>query len=608
VTACSQQPDPEPVATSFAAAVTSADFIGAPLAPAHTADAVADDYARIADGMGDAAPTVTVSDIAETEDDDVRQITFDVSWDLPGREDQWTYPTSTTMRLIDDEWLVDWQSTVIHPDLTDDDRLALRRIQAERADIVTADGEPIVTKRPVYRIGIDKTHVDDDDTIATSAADLADLVGVDAERFSDHVAAAGERAFVNAITLREADAEDLLDDIAAIDGAVALPDEQQLAPTSQFARPILGTVGEATEEIVEESEGRIEAGDLAGLSGLQRAYDEVLAGTAGIRVELVPDDGDRTVLLEHDAVAGEPVALALDIDLQRSAEAVLADVEPASAIVALDTATGDVLAAASGPGGEGYSTATLGQYPPGSTFKVVTTLALLRAGLSPDSTVECPAELNVDGRNFGNYSDYPASGIGAISLTQAFANSCNTAFMNERGSVAQADLSAAAESLGLGHDFTTGVRTYGGAVPAEAESETEHAASMIGQGRVLASPLAMAAVAASVANGETVTPRLVVDEHEPAPNTLTADEADTLQEMMRAVVTTGTAGFLSNLGGEPIGAKTGTAEYGGGSPPDTHGWMIATQGNLAVAVFVEEAESGSQTAGPLLAEFLTSAS
>jgi cell division protein FtsI/penicillin-binding protein 2 len=68
--------------------------------------------------------------------------------------------------------------------------------------------------------------------------------------------------------------------------------------------------------------------------------------------------------------------------------------------------------------------------------------------------------------------------------------------------------------------------------------------------------------------------------------------------MMRAAVETGSATFLGDVPGEPVGAKTGTAEYGSDGPPRTHGWMIAIQGDLAVAVLVEDAESGSHTAGP----------
>ena len=119
--------------------------------------------------------------------------------------------------------------------------------------------------------------------------------------------------------------------------------------------------------------------------------------------------------------------------------------------------------------------------------------------------------------------------------------------------------------------------------------------------------MAMAAVAASVAEGRAVVPRLLPDlpapEADPAAP-LTAEEADALRDMMRAVVTEGTARFLEDVPGDPVGAKTGTAEFGTGTPPDTHAWMIATQGDLAVAVFVEEGQSGSQTAGPILEEFL----
>src|SRR5690606_6037752 len=114
---------------------------------------------------------------------------------------------------------------------------------------------------------------------AAAARALAELVDVDADRFADRVAASGERAFVEAITLREEDADDVVDRVDDIPGARALPDSMLLAPTREFARPILGSVGEATAEIIEESDGRVQPGDVVGLAGLQRAFDEQLSGT-----------------------------------------------------------------------------------------------------------------------------------------------------------------------------------------------------------------------------------------------------------------------------------------------------------------------------------------
>jgi cell division protein FtsI/penicillin-binding protein 2 len=265
------------------------------------------------------------------------------------------------------------------------------------------------------------------------------------------------------------------------------------------------------------------------------------------------------------------------------------------------------VAAASGPGGGGYSTATLGQYAPGSTFKIVSSLALLRAGLTPASPVTCPATTVVDGKSFKNYDDYPAGGLGRITLREAVANSCNTAFITARDKVE--DLPDAAAALGLGVDHDLGFPAYFGSVPPPA-SETSDAASLIGQGQVLASPMAMAAVVGSVVEGSTVVPRLLPDQPTDGDDVrrpLTDPEARTLRGLLRAVVTDGSGTQLADVPGPPVIAKTGTAEFGDEEPLQTHAWMVAGQGDLAVAVFVDVGDSGSGTAGPLLERFLRAA-
>jgi cell division protein FtsI/penicillin-binding protein 2 len=119
--------------------------------------------------------------------------------------------------------------------------------------------------------------------------------------------------------------------------------------------------------------------------------------------------------------------------------------------------------------------------------------------------------------------------------------------------------------------------------------------------------MAMAAVAASVAEGRAVVPWLLVDQPAEQGEPLAVREANALRDMMRAVVTEGTATFLADLPGPAVGAKTGTAEFGTSVPPATHAWMIAEQGDLAVAAFVEEGDSGSGTAGPILESVLRAA-
>jgi cell division protein FtsI/penicillin-binding protein 2 len=605
---CSSEPDTPPadaVAEDLAAGLAGFDLTGVPVQD----PGAADQLSAVVEDLGDVRPAVVVESVEETDSTATAELAY--AWDLDGDDaEDWSYTATADLELVDGGWQVAWSPTVLAPELEAGEQLRLVTQPPDRGDVVGAGGEVLMTERPVFRIGIDKTKVRPA-RAATSARALARLIDIDAEDFAAEVRAAGDEAFVEGIVYRETDvAEPLRNTIQQVRGAVLLPDQLPLAPTREFARALLGTVGEATAELIEESGGRLQAGDQAGVSGLQARYDERLAGTPGLTVEAVTVDGESRVLHEEPATRGRPVRLTLDQGLQALAERILADVGPASAIVAIRPSDGHVLAAANGPGSEGLATATDGRFAPGSTFKVATALALLRSGMTPGSGVTCPATTTVDGKEFGNYSDYPASDLGAIDLRTAIASSCNTALVDEADRVPQADLAAAAASLGLGVDQDLGVPAFLGSVPADSEG-TEHAASMIGQGRVEASPLAMATLAASVSAGRTVVPRLVLQPRTAEPATpeqpLTGAEARQLRQLMRAVVTQGSATFLADVPGPPVGAKTGTAEYGTDTPLRTHAWMIATHGDLAVAVLVADGESGSSTAGPLLEEFLRGA-
>jgi cell division protein FtsI/penicillin-binding protein 2 len=532
-------------------------------------------------------------------------------WTLAGTRKPWTYEAVAKLQHGSD-WRVRLAPTLVHPALRAGERLEESATPADRGDILGADGAELVTERPVLRFGIDKTTV----AAARQAAAarlLATQLGIDVPGYVARVRAAGPKAFVEALVLRPADARSALRKGAGSGpGVGVVRDTLPLAPTRDFARPVLGTVGPVTAEMVKKSGGVYRAGDEAGLSGLESRYDAQLRGSPGVSVHVV-GGSSRRGLFSADPVPGRPLRTTLDVRLQRAAEAALSAIRPASAVVAIRPSTGDLLAVASGPGSAGYSTATLGQYAPGSTFKVVSSLALLRAGLRPSTTVSCPSTTVVSGKRFKNYSDYPPNGIGRIPLSTAVAYSCNTAFIGQRDRVSQADLASAAAALGLGVDHDLGFPAYFGSVPAsdaQAGSATGHAASMIGQGRVVASPMAMATVAASVARGAVVVPRLLpghkADDVAP-PSPLTGAEAQQLRSLMRGVVTRGSGSFLASLPGAPVLAKTGTAEFGDKPPLKTHAWMIAVHGDLAVAVFVDVGASGSGTAGPILERFLRAA-
>ena len=386
-----------------------------------------------------------------------------------------------------------------------------------------------------------------------------------------------------------------------------------ISSPTKFARAVIGIAGPATKEIVNASKGRVKAGDTTGLSGLQRSYDARLAGTAGIQVrpaDVAADGSTKPVagdpLFEVPPVDGEQVTLSLDSKIQLAAEATLTGATKPAGLVAIRVSTGEVLAAANGgPNAAGYNRALIGRYPPGSTMKVSTAFALLQTGITPSTAVNCPPTIQVDGRTFQNSE---GEKLGSVPFLTDFAQSCNTAFIGSATKISAAQLHDAAASLGYGAPNTLGAPAYTGDVPTKATA-TEHAADAIGQGVVLASPLTVASVSASVGAGRFNPPKLVLD---PAPATaaepgpaLPAEAIGQLRTLMRQVVLTGTGTALKAVPGGPVYGKTGTAEFGSASPPLTHAWFTGYQGDIAFALVVEGGGFGGKVAAPLVADFLT---
>ncbi len=600
---------PEAAAQVYADALASGDFADVSFADGGEPAAVGEEYAATVEGLGELTPTVSVADVAEKAGSDPGSATATFDWTWPIGPEGWEYSSQATLTHLDDEWQIAWDVATIEPSLSPKVTLDLVSLGAKRGDILGAGGLALVTNRPVVRVGIDRSKVGQAKAGA-SARDVARLVGIDPAAYAKRVEASGPLAFVEAIVFRQDEVPTgVLHGMRGIKGGAVIASELPLAPTKGFAAPILGSVGEVTAEMIEENPDIYEVGDVAGLSGLQARYDEQLRGTPGQEVNAVGSDGKTREIFRVDAVDGQPLQLTMDERLQIAAEQALANIGPASGLVAIRPSTGEVLAAANGPGNAGANFATYGQYAPGSTFKSVSSLALLRAGDTPDTIVPCTSSVVVDGKRFENYDDYPASGIGSIPLRTAVANSCNTAFISQRGKLGQRSLVEAAASLGMGVDHDLGFPAYFGNVVPPA-GETEKAADLIGQGKILASPMVMATVIASIQSGSLVVPSLVTSVTSPPPEGVTgpsAAEAEALRGLLRGVVTSGSGSFLLDVPGPPVIAKTGTAEFDKDGRILTHAWMIAAQGDLAVAVFVDEGSSGSGTAGPILEQFLRAA-
>ena len=538
-------------------------------------------------GLDGARVQATTQDVAKKGD--TARATVRLSWNVPGIG-IWSYRTRVALERHGDQWKVVWAPTVVHPRLTAGRRLGTVRDPDARAPILDRQGRPLVTARQVVRIGLDRATVKDVDA---SAAALAAVLHVDADDLASAAKRAGPKQFVEAVTLRASDYPSALaQQVEAIQGAQAVPATQQLAPSKAFARALLGTVGPATAEQIQRSKGKVGAGDDVGQFGLEARYQDQLAGTPTRRIVIRSRTGAPVAtLLSRPGRKGRELRTTLDRPVQAAAEVALGATAKKAALVAVQPSTGDVLAVANRPTESAYDRAIDGRYAPGSTFKVVTTAALLRAGLKTTDTVDCPKTITVEGKVFKNFEGGAA---GPVPFARDFAQSCNTAFVSLAKRLAPDALTRTGRDFGLG-------RTSASQVPAGRDA-VERAATMIGQDRIVASPLAMAGVAATVADGRWRAPRLVAtDKHQTGP-ALDQDELSTLRTLMRSVVTSGTGTALASVPGEVAG-KSGTAEYGGGNPPPTHAWFISFRGDLAVAVLVENGRSGGSVAAPIAARF-----
>jgi cell division protein FtsI/penicillin-binding protein 2 len=218
--------------------------------------------------------------------------------------------------------------------------------------------------------------------------------------------------------------------------------------------------------------------------------------------------------------------------------------------------------------------------------------------------VNCPKTLTVDGRTFKNSHD---EALGNVPLHVDFAKSCNTAFASLAPRLGPDGLSKTAQSVGIGVPWDLGANVFTGKVSANG-SPSEQAAAAFGQGTTLVSPVVLAGAAAAIARGQWKQPGLVTD---PAPTKVAADgpaiqpaSLDALRQMMREVVTSGTANQLKNLPGDLRG-KTGTAEYDN-VPAHTHSWFMGYRGDIAFCVFVENGGASTAAAVPIAGKFFQS--
>ncbi|OXM24693.1 penicillin-binding protein [Rhodococcus erythropolis] len=558
------------MAEEFASALTSDDVQAA---AALTTDPAAASTAisALIDGLGKDEGTFTVSDATESGDS-AGTFTLDAAWKF-GEGQDWNYSTQGSASKSGDNWLIQWDPALLAPDLTSSTTLRYTPTTGAPPSVLDAAGQPIMEQQVVTLVNLDSAAVPPVDTAAVAALLSPVAPTITAASLSGDLASANGKP-VTAITLRAEDLAPIEERLAAIPGVSLAPQARLLSVDKTLASPTF--------------------------SGLSDLWQEGQDKSAGWAVQQVKQNGTVTTVAGQDGPVAPNIATTIDRPLQLAAENALAGVTQQAAIVALQPSTGAVLAVAqNAPADAQGPIALTGLYPPGSTFKTVTTSAALQAGVAtPDTVLACPGTENIEGRQIPNDDEFD---LGSVPLHTAFAKSCNTTMARMAVGLPADALHNAALQFGLGVDYVTpGLTTVTGNVP-DANTPAERVESAIGQGTVTATPFGMALVAASIANGTTPAPMLVKGQPGVADQTVAPapiEVTEQLRVMMRETVTGGTATSLQDIPG--LLGKTGTAETEGGP---AHGWFVGIKGDLAFAVFIAGADSSSpavQVAGTFL--------
>jgi penicillin-binding protein 2 len=550
--------------------------------------------------------------------------------------------------------------------MSEQNRVRLVRVPAARGVVYDRHGEILVDNRPSFDVVFvpeDARH-DRHQVLATLARHLGEE---DAALRQDARAGAKRPPYQGIVLRRDLDWA----------GVVALETHQidlpgislQVAPRRYYpygplAAHLLGYVGEVSQRELEQAgagEAAYRSGDLVGKAGLERAYDEVIRGEPGGEQVEVDALGRRVRVLDHVGdVPGHTLTLTLDRDLQDVAERALGDSD--GAIAAIDPRNGEILVMVSKPAFDPNifargirreewralmqdpkhplnNRATQGQYPPGSTFKVAVAAGIAQEKIGgPNPGVHCSG-----GIPFGNhfFRCWKKGGHGSVDLHWAVVESCDVFFYTYGQKLGVDGIAKYARGLGLG--LPTGVALENektGLIPDSEWKQRrfkqpwfpgETLSVAIGQGYVTATPLQMANLAATLANGGTrYRPRYVkqVDSADgsissrPEPEIL--GEAglgkaalDKVRSAMRDVVMSdrGTGKKARVLGTEVAG-KTGTAQVvklgvdrersnKGAKKTRDHAWFIAyapiDKPEIAIAAIVEHAGGGGGAiAAPLV--------
>lgn len=537
-------------------------------------------------------------------------------------------------------------------------RNRLVRVRAPRGMILDRNGKVLATSRPQYVV-LAVPELLESNHQAFNA--LKDILGLTQKELKKIMSSERAAAYAPVRVKTDVDVNviaKIMEHRAILPGVDVELDQLRSYPDGALCCHILGYIKEIDAEELKKfnDEGRnYRPGDYVGKSGIERQYESLLRGIdGGERLEVDALGRTRRSLGRQEPIPGATLTLTIDKNLQIAAERAMEG--KTGAVVAVDPQTGEVLAMVSKPDYDPnifvkrvkpddwnrvgnnpthpmQNRAISGLYPPGSTFKPVTATASLQLGAcTPNTAMSCPGSYHLGRARFGCWKRH-----GGVNFTTAISGSCDVFFYTVGRKIGIDNLAKYAKQFGLDQPTNIdlpGGRSNSGTIPDTTWKKKNFADGnwyqgetvicSIGQGYVLASPLQMAMVSATVgASGKYYQPHILMkavrpgkktDDGEIGPaevqnikpklvRTVNASEKNfkAIQYAMhQTVVGPGGTGHVVDLGDVAVAGKTGSAEVKGKA---AHAWFICfapvDKPRIAIAVISEHGRHGATSAAPV---------
>ncbi|MFB4297734.1 penicillin-binding transpeptidase domain-containing protein [Actinomadura sp. NTSP31] len=552
----------------------------------------------VSDGRG-RVDDARVKSIAKRGDDaDAR---FSVKIDLGENGQPWEYLGHMHLRRIGGKWKVVWNPSIINPELGPGQRLAVVSEVPQRAMIKDTTGRSMLHEVPTYNIGVVPGRLADPQRTVEQLTKAAKFDGgrrLDSERLLGRVHSAPPQKFVSLLTLRYPQQRQLANRLIQIPGVLNHPIETSSAPN--YAPELVGGLGPATADLLQQVGAPYQPGDTIGVSGLQLLQQRRLAGTPTVKVVAQDSAGKSTqVLKTWDGLPPQEVSTTLDPGVQRKADGALKGLPYPASLVALHPSSGQV-AAVSNHGTGGENRAFEAHYPAGMTFGIVSAEALFaRAGMNSATKTKCPASVTVGGKTFTSKPHADAS------FASHFALGCKTALAQLSTRLDARALQAEAAQLGIGRGWGASAPAFTGSLP-PMNSEGAKAAAMVGDG-VQVSPLAMALVAGTAQTGTWRSPYVLKDPAKPADIPPQNPQSEAIADLRNVLTRTVSKGVAQDAHvTSEVNGTAAYAQYTEGGRNKTVSWFVGARGDLAFAIAIEGPVSASKVAARFLRSTPTS--